>query len=70
MVVPVRLLQKRGNSVIFRVNLRIYPRELAERVFGRGREVEHYLVFEKQLSEKEVLEGFASMLEELSYGSI
>ncbi|MBR9681996.1 MAG: hypothetical protein GOV00_04335 [Candidatus Altiarchaeota archaeon] len=59
----------RGDTLIFRVNLRFYPEALAIKYFGKSFEKQaDFLIFKKKssdLSESEIYEKFNGMLEEM-----
>ena len=47
----------------FRVSLKIYPEPVVERVFGKGRRVGAYYLYEVGLPPEEVYEKFGKVLE-------
>ena len=61
----VKEILRKNNKSVFRVNTNIYPLELVTKTFGKGKVIEEYTLYELDLSEKEVYEKFAEMLEAL-----
>ncbi|MBR9689866.1 MAG: hypothetical protein GOV01_03155 [Candidatus Altiarchaeota archaeon] len=56
-------VKTRNGKTVFRVNTGFYSRDFVKRVFGDGKEVEEYMVFETKLSESEVYDKFNELLE-------
>ena len=59
----MKAVKRRNGKTVFRVNTAFYSRNLVEQVFGKGKEVEEYMVFETTLSEKEVYDKFNELME-------
>ena len=56
-------IQKKGNKFVFRVNTQIYSIDKVEAVFGKGRWVGKYLVYEQKGNEAGIYEKFNCLLE-------
>ena len=54
---------KKNNKIVFRINLDIYPQSIVEKIFGKGKRVGKYIVFETDKSENEIYKGFDDLLE-------
>lgn len=56
-------IMRKGDSLVFRVNLRLYPEKTVNAVFGKGKKVGDYAFYEGKFDEKQVYEGFNKLLE-------
>ena len=62
----VKGVRKKGNNLLFRVCLDVYPENLVKKVFGEGKKQGNYIVFEGSFKETEVYEKFNRLLELMS----
>lgn len=62
-VMIMKGVRKKGNNLLFRVCLGVYPENLVKKVFGEGTKKGNYIVFEGNFKETEVYEKFNRLLE-------